>query len=305
VGIEPRRVIFRRTAGLLLLLLLVVGATAASAAIEARDDEGSRLALAAPARRVVTLAPFLTELAFAAGAGSAVVGVAAFSDEPPQATRLPRVGDAARADRERIAALAPDLVLAWGSGNRRGDIEWLRARGVAVFVAEPRSLADVARLMRTIGRLAGSEAQAERGADVFEAELAGLRARYATGSAVAVVYEIWHRPLVVAGGRHLIGDAIRACGGANVYEAEAVLAPAVSLESVVARRPQLVAGGRESDRGGAAFTASWMQDLARLPGWRPRLAYIDPDLIQRQSPRVLAGVRQLCEAVDAVRGTPR
>jgi iron complex transport system substrate-binding protein len=272
----------------------------AQAGVAARDDEGTRIALTAPAQRIITLAPFLTEIAFAAGAGAAVVGVAAYSDAPAAARQLPRVGDAARADRERIAALAPDLVLAWASGNRRGDIEWLRGRGVAVFVAEPRALDDVARLLREVGGLAGSEA-GEAAARAFAGSVAQLRARYGSAAPVPVVYEIWPRPLVVAGGRHLIGDAIRACGGANVFEHEKALAPVVSLEALAARRPRLVAGGRAGGHGAQAFVESWQKDLARLPGWQPRLAYIDPDLLQRQSPRVLAGVEQLCGAIDAAR----
>ena len=289
-----------RRAAAACLIAVALPVTAAAQAVAARDDEGTRIALTAPAQRIVTLAPFLTEIAFAAGAGAAVVGVAAYSDEPAAARQLPRVGDAARADRERIAALAPDLVLAWASGNRRGDIEWLRGRGVAVFVAEPRALDDVARLLREVGRLAGSEA-GEAAARAFAGSVAQLRARYGSAVPLPVVYEIWPRPLVVAGGRHLIGDAIRTCGGANVFEHETALAPAVSLEALAARRPRLVAGGRASGNGARAFVEWWQQELARLPGWQPRLAWIDPDLLQRQSPRVLAGVEQLCAAIDAAR----
>ena len=126
-------------------------------AVGLRDDRAVAVELAAPAMRIVSLAPHLTEIAFAAGAGDKLAGVARFSDYPAVARRLPQIGDGARVDLERILALKPDLVLAWKSGNQAGDIARLEQLGIRVFVTEPRRLHDVPRLTRSEERRVGKE----------------------------------------------------------------------------------------------------------------------------------------------------
>src|SRR5687768_4934531 len=121
------------------------------------DDRGKSVTLARPAQRIVALAPSLAEMAHAAGAGERLVGVSRHSDFPPAVRSLPQVGDAVRVDLERIAALKPDLILAWRSGNSPGDVERLERLGYPAYVSEPRRLADIARQVRAIGTLAGTQ----------------------------------------------------------------------------------------------------------------------------------------------------
>src|SRR5207245_5902017 len=139
-----------------------------------------------PAIRIVTLAPHLAEIAFAAGAGAKVAGVSSFSRHPAEAERLPVVASNGRVDIERLIALRPDLVLAWQSGNSPLQIDRLERIGVRVFVTETRALADVPRVVRLVGALAGSAEVAETRARQFENEIAGLRERYAGERRVAV-----------------------------------------------------------------------------------------------------------------------
>lgn len=294
-----------RAAGVhcLLFCLLVLAQSAQAAAIAVRDDRGKTLRLAAPATRIIAIAPHLTEIAYAAGAGDKLIAVSAFSDFPRQAQRLPRVGDGARVDIERILTFKPDLVLAWKSGNQAGDIARLERLGIAVWVSEASRLADIPRLMRDTARLAGVAAAGEQAASAFENELSGLRnrdsARASLRQAPRVFYEIWHRPLLTVNGAHLISDAIRLCGGVNVFADVTVLTPSVTLEAVLAARPHVVLGGGSAN-GEAEFVARWRgMPLAALRALPAR--FIAPDGIQRQSPRILEGLRAICAHLDAVR----
>jgi iron complex transport system substrate-binding protein len=263
------------------------------------DDQGAALRLGAPAARIVTLAPHLAEIVFSAGAGDRLVGVARFSDFPPDAKRIPQIGDAARVDIERILAIKPDLVLAWRSGNQAGDIARLERMGHQVFVTEPRRLEDIQRLLRAVGALAGSGEAAGKAALAFEAAIAELRARYAGRAPIRVFYEIWHRPLLTVNGDHMISDVIALCGGINVFAAEPALTPAVTLEAVLAARPESILGWRSSATP-RQFEAQWRGHAIEALSSVPAL-YVAPDDIQRATPRIVNGARAICRYLDEVR----
>jgi len=282
--------------------LLVAGAAFAQP-VSVVDDRGKKIALAAPAQRVVALAPSLAELAFAAGAGGRLVGVARFSDYPPAARKIPQVGDAARVDFERIAALKPDLILAWKSGNSAADVGRLEGLGYPAFVSEPARLADIPRLLNAIGALAGTSPAAGKAASEFEREIHALRGRYASAGKVRVFYLIWHRPLLTVNGAHMISDVIALCGGENVFADVAQLTPNVALEAVIAAKPEVVLGGGSAG-GEQEFTTQWRDSALELLRSLPAY-YVNPDHIQRQTPRIVEGARAVCAALEQVRSRRR
>src|SRR5213079_1482847 len=143
------------------------------------DDAGHSFAIERPPRRIVTLAPSLTELVFAAGGGAALVGTSALSDFPPAARNIARVGDAGRLDVERVIALKPDLVLIWQRGATSRELEQLEAAGIRLFQLEPRRLDDVARAIERLGALLGHEAEANQRASEMRAALDRLRSSHA------------------------------------------------------------------------------------------------------------------------------
>jgi iron complex transport system substrate-binding protein len=272
---------------------------AAAQSISVADDRGTKVTLAAPAQRIVALSPHLAELAFAAGAGRQLVGVVRHSDFPPAVRDLPQTGDAARVDFERIALLKPDLVLAWRSGNPAGDVARVEKLGFPVFVTEPARLADISRLLLAIGELAGTRPAAETAVAGFEREIAALRASYEKASRVRVFYQIWHRPLLTVNGAHMISDVIALCGGENVFADLGQLTPTVSFELVLAARPEVLLGGGSAG-GEKEFAGRWR--ASAVPALRELPArYIDPDLIQRQTPRIVGGAQAVCRALEAVR----
>lgn len=283
-------------------LVLLSVSCVASGAIDVVDDRGEHLRLQRPALRIISLAPHLTELAFAAGAGERLVGVVRDSDYPAQARAIPQIGDAAGADFERIVALQPDLVLAWGSGNRLSVIERLGQLGFPVLVLEPRKLEDIPRHLRMLGVLVGTDAQAETVARSFSDRAAKLRARYQRSRSVAVMFEMWHRPIMTVNGDHMISDVLRMCGARNVFADLPRLAAEVSLEQVLMRDPEvIVVGSEEADAG----IADW-QDYPYLKAvGRGRVFSVSADLITRQTPRILDAAEQICADLDLVRQAVR
>jgi iron complex transport system substrate-binding protein len=285
------RLFFLLQPALFLACFAAIVSVAAAQSISVADDRGRQVVLAAPAGRIVALAPSLAELAFAAGAGGRLVGVARFSDFPPAARDIPQVGDAARVDFERIVALKPDLVLAWKSGNSAADVARLESLGYPAFVSEPARLADVP-------LPAAGKAAAE-----FEREIQALRGRYAKARTVRVFYQIWHRPLLTVNGAHMISDVIALCGGENVFADVNQLTPSITLEAVIAARPEVILGGGSAG-GEKEFAAQWrassVPPLRELPAH-----YINPDHIQRQTPRIVEGTKAVCAALEKVRMSRR
>ena len=285
------------------VFLWVCAATAAVAApLKLVDDAGRAVVMNLPAARIVALSPHVTELVFAAGAGNQLVGVSSFSDYPAAAKHIPHVGDGGKADAERLLVLKPDLIIGWHSGNSAADIATLERLGIPVFLTEPRRLEDIPRLLEIIGKLAGTEQVATQSAEDFRAGVAELKRRYAGRRSVRVFYEIWHEPLMTVNGEHLISAVLGLCGGRNVFAGVSNLTPAVAVESVLAEDPEAIiaSGALYADRGPLA---GWQRYPRLAAVRRNHVFFIHPDLIQRQTPRILQGARQICEQIEQVRKT--
>jgi iron complex transport system substrate-binding protein len=288
----------RRVLGAVLLCLLPWGGVRADIGVV--DDSGQPVVLQHPATRIVSLAPHITELLFAAGAGNAVVGVSEHSDYPAAARTLPRVGGGSGIDLEAVLALRPELVVAWGSGSPPGLLQRLRQLGFAVFVSEPRVMDDIAASLERLGGLAGHETAARRAVQRFEERLRQLRERYAGRPPVRVFYQVWQQPLLTINGDHLVSDVIRLCGGVNVFGDLPELAPQVSVESVLQRDPQvIIAGGDAPD---ARSLNDWWRrwnDISAVQGGH--LYTVPQQLLERHTPRILDGAALLCERLESVR----
>jgi len=283
-----------------MLLALLLAAGAAQAQLRVTDDYGRALVLAAPARRVVSLAPHLTELMYAAGAGARLVGALEYSDYPSEAKALPRVGSEASIDLEALVALRPDLVIAWPNAGSARAVERIAALGIPVFRSEPRELEDIARTMETLGRLAGTQAAASAAASAFRDRAASIERRYAQRARVRVFYQVWDRPLVTVNGDHVISKVMRLCGGENVMAALPALAPEIDRETVLRADPEaIVASGPDGAR------PAWLDDWRAFPALaavrHDNLYSIRPELLQRHTPRLLDGAQELCRILEAVR----
>jgi iron complex transport system substrate-binding protein len=265
-----------------------------------RDDAGREVRLRAPAARIVALAPHIVEMLYAAGAGDRLVGAVDYSDFPPQARKLPRIGGYSRIDLEAVTALKPDLVIAWETGNDMAQVSKLKALGLTVYVSQPNTLASIADQLERLGQLAGTEAVAKPAADRFRQRLERLSSANANKPVVRVFYQIWRAPLMTVGGPQIISDAMRICGGENVFGHLRQMSPTVSVEAVLEADPEaIVATGMGEAR------PEWLYDWNRWTRMtavkRGNLFHINPDLMQRHTPRLLDGTEKLCADLDIVR----
>ena len=277
------------------------GAAPAGSPVTVIDDAGRRIALPAPARRVISLSPSLTELAFAAGGGQRLVGVAEHSDYPEAARQVPRIGDALSFQLERILELKPDLILAWLEGNNPRQLERLAALGVPVYYSRIDHLEDVATTLERLGALLDSPAQ--DAADEFRRRLGRLGARHGTGAtgkrAVRVFYQVWAQPLMTVNRRHVISDLIGRCGGVNVFAAESALVPQVGIEAVLAAAPEAIIAATASDDD--RTLDHWRRYPALPAVARDFLFLVDGDAISRPGPRLLDAGEAICGHLEKVR----
>ena len=259
---------------------------------------GGALAGAAP-QRVVTLAPHLTELVCAVGACERLVGVSAYSNYPPQVSKLPQISDATTVNLEAVLGLKPDLVLAWDGGTPPETAARLRGLGLRVEPVQVKGLDDVAAALERTGALLDTRDAAQRAAQDYRARLAQLRARWRGASPIRTVYQIETAPAYTINRDSPISEAIALCGGINVFADLPRLAAPVSAEAMLAARPEAVIyGGEENTQ---SIRDYWAR-LAGAPAARNGNLYpIDANLLGRAAPRLLDGVEQVCTVLDQAR----
>jgi len=288
------------TIRLRLFPLLFSLSTLCQAEIVVPDHSGQTVRLAKPATRIVSLAPHITEILYAVGAGASIIATVDASDYPPAARQIPRLGSHAGIDLEALLKARPDLVIAWKNGTPPALIEKMQALGLPLFVSQLDHVESLAREMERFGQLTGNTETSRNAAQRFRQRLADLETRYAQKPTVRVFYEIWNQPLMTVGGTQIISEVIRLCGGKNVFGSLRTLAPTVSVEAVLAARPEaIIAAGPENAR--SHWLNAWKQ-WPQLPAVaRGNLFHIDPDLMHRHSQRLLEGAEQLCTQLDEAR----
>lgn len=283
-----------------LLLLTALAHAGAGAAVTVVDDAGQRVTLAAPAKRVIAMAPHVTELLFAAGGGGAVVGAMNYSDFPPEAKKLPLVGSDAQIDIERVLALKPDLLVVWQSGNTARQLEQLKQLGIPVFSSEPKSFEQVATSIERLGQLLGTAPAAGQAAARYRAAIARLKTTYGGRPPVRVFYQVWDKPIYTLSDSHVIGEAIRLCGGVNVFGNLKVVAPSVGIEAVLQENPEAIFGSEKHDANETGIDM-WKAYPRMLAVERGNLFRLEGVLLTRPGPRLALGAAQLCEKIDLAR----
>lgn len=271
----------------------------AGASITVTDDSGRTVMVVQPARRVVALAPHITEQLYAIGAGERIVGTTDHADHPPAAQQIPRVARAHSIDIERVAALQPDLIVVWGSGFPPTLVEALRRLGAPVYINEPGALDSIATSMQRLGLLTAAP-QADDAARAFRQRIAALRERFAGRTPVRVFYQVWQQPLMTLSGRHVLTEAMTLCGGRNVFADLSPIAPQVSIEAVLAADPQLIATAEPDARASGALDP-WRRHAALSATRLGQFATLDANTLNRHSPRMAEAIGSLCERIEDAR----
>jgi iron complex transport system substrate-binding protein len=269
------------------------------------DDLGHPVSVAPPPLRIVSLSPGGTEMLFAAGAGGEVIGTVEYSDEPPAARAVPRIGDVAAIDMERLVTLRPDVVVAWPAGGNPAQQARIASLGVPLYQQQVVRLADLPGSVRRLGALAGTQAAAEREARELEARLDALGRRYAGGAGHAgsrrptVLLQVWNRPLYTIGGRHLMSDALSVCGARNVFADLPEPSPLVDIEAVIARNPDVILAAAPPGEG-AAWVADWKRYPALSAVRSGRVIAFEDQGLSRLGPSVIDATENLCRTIASV-----
>jgi iron complex transport system substrate-binding protein len=296
---HPTRVFVRRSSFALFVFVGLIAIHATAADITLPQANGGTLNLTAPAKRIVTLAPNLAELVFAAGAADQLKAVVEYSNFPAPVKQIPRVGDAFRINLERIIELEPDLVIAWATGNPQTALQKLEQLGITVWQVEITRPQEIADTVENISRAAGTQATGQPVVRQLRGKLADLRRHNAHKTRVDYFYQISARPLYTVNERHIISRGLEICGGHNVFQDLLSLAPQISRESVILANPQVMIA---PENPGEPPALDVWQDWPRLRAVKNRnLLYLPADGISQATPRLLDSIDLACKLLDDVR----
>ena len=260
---------------------------------EVTDDLGKKLSFDGPVNTIVSLAPSNTEIAFAVGAGDKLIGRTDYCDFPPEAASVESVGGFSTPNKEKIVALAPDVVLAADIHLQNGDTAWLEEKGLKVVTLTPNTLGDVLQNITVVGKITGREAEAMQLLGDMQSRIDYVAERTAglsDSQKPRVLHITWHDPLWTAGEGTFIDALIDIAGGVNIFH-DVIGDVQVDLETAVVRNPQVITVF--TSHGDAAET-SYEYVIASDSPFRTTNAYlssrihlVDADIASRGGPRIV------------------
>ena len=254
--------------------------------------------------RIVSLAPHATELAAAAGLLQQLIAVDANSDFPLSVKALPKLASYPRIELEGVISQRPTLLILWGAGLDRAVIDRFQAHGIAVFVSEPKSAADIVRNLQQLSKL--STQFGGRGADLlisqWQQRMTKLEVQYASKPQVPYFLQVWQQPLMAMSDQSLQGEASRICAGKNVFAQGASAAPQTDIEAVISLKPRAWVIAASTSVGAISkANAQAHRDSIKAKGYAGRWITLDDTQLQRPGPRWLDGVQAFCAALDTAR----
>jgi len=239
------------------------------------------------AERVISLAPSLTDIVTELGAQQRLVGVLDAGPRPPALAHIASVGRYGQLNIEAVLSLKPDLLLLWPGSVGPAQRDQLQRLGIAMLVVEPHTLDELADAFETIGDRVNAPDKGRALANTFRQRLAALRRQYHRDVPLRVFYQVWSTPLYTVGGGQIISDAIRACGGENIFADLKVPAPQVSIEAVLQRDPDVIL---VPDAAQATSWGKWPQVAAV----KAQKVWIRDPALERPSGAMLDATEQLC-----------
>lgn len=274
-------------------LLFALFSTESSGEISVQDDLQNTVRLAAPANRIISLAPHLTELLFSLEVGEQIVGTSRYSDYPPGAVDIPVIGDALSVNVETVVDLQPDIIFAWSTGGANRALISLRKLGYAIYLNEAKTIGGIGRTIVAIAELVGKREKGLQLKQQWENRIARLQKTNAGLTPSRVFFQISDQILYTVNKHHLIGQAIEICNGVNVFSEEVIAVPLVSKESIVVTDPDVIVISKPHK----GSVSPWEKRWSGYAGFGEKLRWIDPALISRPSMRMLDGIEQLCELI--------
>jgi iron complex transport system substrate-binding protein len=268
------------------------------AAAPVRDMTGREVEVSRATTRVVSLAPSLTEILFALGAGDLLVGVTDFCDYPPQASQKPKVGTVLAPNAEVVLALQPNLVLATTEGNRQETVLLLERLQIPIFVVRPEGLEGIYASIRSVGGLLGRPARASAVVESMRSRVAWVAGQVKGRPPARVLYVLWPDPLITAGRGSIIDALIGVAGGENVAGGISLRYPRLNLEEVLRVDPEVILlagmGSRPLRAESVQGWEGWQVLRAVKAG---RVQALDGDLLHRPGPRIVEGLEAIARAL--------
>jgi iron complex transport system substrate-binding protein len=282
------------------LLLLLPACSQVYTQIAETDDLHRVVQLPSPARRIVSLAPSITESLFALGAGDQIVGVTDYCNFPEESRNKPRVGGMTNPSMEAIISLSPDLVILSMEGNIRENFDKVVTLGVPVFVTNPRTLEGIHRSIGQLGRLTGNTERAARLVKLLAHHEDSLRRR-APMRRTRTLFFVSVQPLIAVGRNTFLNELLERAGALNLAASAAVTFPLYSREAVVSDDPEIIifmADVLPNENGLHALYPEW----ATLSAMKNHNVFrIDPDLVSRPGPRAVDGLETLVHILQSTR----
>ena len=270
-----------------MLKLLLLSLILASASIYAK-----------PAKRIIALSPHTVELLYAIGAGDSIIAAVEHVDYPEQAKSLPSIGGYHGIQMERVLELNPDLIVAWGAGNKAADLNKLKQLGFNVYDSSPTKFADIASDLVALGKLTGHQQQAKKVAAEFTQQLKHIRNENADKKRVRVFYQLWSNPLMTVAKNSWIQQLILVCNGQNVFYNASSDYPQVSVENVLLAEPKVILQSKDKGNTQGIDWSKWPM----IPAVKQHHIYqLNADLLHRQTTRAIEGIEAVCHALDKAR----
>jgi len=246
-------------------------------------------------KRIISLAPNITEILYALGLGDAIVGVTSFCDYPEEAKKKPKIGGMSNPSLEAVVSLKPDIVVLTTDGNPKEFEERLRSMKIRTYVFTARRLTELPKAVRELGAVLGVEKNAGKFAEDYEKTLAGLKSKDSNSVAgkKKVLFIVWPEPLIVAGPGTVIADALDAIGAENIASVAKIEYPKYSIEEIIRKSPDIifVGKGKGMEKGSEGLFAR----LRMVPAVRNHKVFYVSDDLYRLGPRTLKGIGEISD----------
>lgn len=251
-----------------------------------------------PAKRVISLSPHTTELAYSAGLGPVMVGVSEYSNFPPQAQSVEKVANYNGIKVERIVTLKPDLILAWKGGNPEREIKKLEQLGFTIFYSSPQQFDDISAEVLTLSQWAKDPQIAIDAVAKFNAQVDALRQGNRNKPKVPFFYQLSEKPIITFSGEHWPEQIFSLCQGENIFHLSAASYPQVNEEQVIVRQPQVIFTSPHAHTN----DKFWQRWAGKLPAWdQQQIWSLNADWINRPTLRAVKGVAQVCQYLSDAR----
>jgi len=262
------------------------------------DSLGRKVELPGPPKRIISLAPSITEIVYFIGLGDRLVGVTMFSCYPEEAKEKPRVGSYSEINIESVITLDPDLVIGTADGNKRSDVEMIEEAGIPVYIINPKNIDGVLHSIEKIGEVCGVTIKAKALVSDLRQRIRSIQKRVKSAERPIVLLVINMKPIISVGPDTMHNDLIRISGGRNMMTSTRVSYPKISMEEIIKIGPDVILLS-SMERGGHFEKAKgdWLR-WPTLPAVQKGNVYlIDSDLIDRASPRIIRGLEEMAKLI--------